>query len=308
MLLRQLEYLCALADRGHFRRAAEACHVTQPALSVGIRKLESELGIELVQRSRNYGDLTPAGKELVIWARQVLASSQTFTTEASRLRGELAGTLRLGVIPTALPVVGDIITPLLLQHPALDVELRSLSASDIVAQIETFTVDAGISYLADRPPAGLRYTEILRERYAYLAVATDASGETIPWRELAGASLCLLTSEMQNRQLVDAALQAAGVTTRVRIETDSISGLLSLAHRGWSTIVSEAWIGIYGVPPGMRARRLIDPDLSYPIGIVAREAKHQPPLVDALLRTIRGDDPNQPASAAVASGGSSRCT
>src|ERR1700712_1478622 len=101
MQLRQLEYLCALADSRHFGRAAEACHVSQPALSTSIRKLEEELGLELVRRGRRYDDLTAPGKELVTWARRALATSQTFMAEASRLRGDLAGTLRLGVIPTA---------------------------------------------------------------------------------------------------------------------------------------------------------------------------------------------------------------
>jgi DNA-binding transcriptional LysR family regulator len=285
MLLRQLEYLCALADARHFGRAAEACRVSQPALSVGIRKLESELGLELVRRDRRYDDLTPAGKELVTWARQILATSETFSTEASRLRGDLSGTLRLGVIPTALPAIAEITTPLLVNHRSVDLELRSLSATDIVAQIEAFVVDAGITYLADHPPSGLRQMEIFRERYAFLSAGTRPVGGRIGWHELDGLSLCLLTSEMQNRRLVDAALEAAGVAAKVRIETDSISSLLSFANRGWSSIVSEVWLDIYGVPDGMSARRLVDPDLSYPIGIVTRASDHPLPLISALLRT-----------------------
>jgi DNA-binding transcriptional LysR family regulator len=285
MVLRQLEYLCALADKRHFGRAAEACHVSQPALSVAIRKLESELGVELVHRDRRYDDLTPAGKQLVKRARQVLATSATFTAEASRLKGDLSGTLRLGVIPTALPVIAEITSPLLVQHPSVDLELRSLAATDIAAQLEAFTIDAGVTYLDDRAPRGLRATEIFRERYAFLTADAGPRDRTIAWRKLDGVSLCLLTLEMQNRRLVDAALAAAGVETRVRIETDSISGLLSFAHRGWSSIVSEAWLNLYGVPDGMRALRLVDPELSYPIGIVTRDSDHLPPLPAALLKT-----------------------
>lgn len=285
MVLRQLEYLCALADKRHFGRAAEACHVSQPALSVAIRKLESELGLELVHRDRRYDDLTPAGKELVRWARQVLATSAIFTTEASRLKGDLSGTLRLGVIPTALPVIAEITTALLIEHPAVDLELRSLAATDIAAQLEAFTIDAGITYLESPPPSGLRATEIFRERYAFLVAADEVVGRTITWRELDGTSLCLLTAEMQNRRLVDAALAAAEVATKVRIETDSISALLSFVHRGWSSIVSEAWLNLYGVPADMRALRLVDPELSYPIGIVTRDSDHLPPLPSALLAT-----------------------
>jgi DNA-binding transcriptional LysR family regulator len=285
MVLRQLEYLCALADKRHFGRAAEACHVSQPALSVAIRKLESELGVELVHRDRRYDDLTPAGRQLVKRARQVLATSATFTAEASRLKGDLSGTLRLGVIPTALPVIAEITTALLVEHPSVDLELRSLAATDIAAQLEAFTIDAGVTYLEDEPPRGLRAVEIFRERYAFLVAEGSGGGRTIAWRDLDGASLCLLTAEMQNRRLVDAALAAAAVETKVRIETDSISGLLSFVHRGWSSIVSETWLNLYGVPDGMRALRLVEPELSYPIGIVTRDTDHLPPLPAALLKT-----------------------
>ena len=286
MVLRQLEYLCALADTGHFGRAAERCHVSQPALSIGIRKLESKIGIELVHRDHRRAELTPAGEQLVTKARQVLATSASFTIEASRLKGDLSGILRLGVIPTALPVIAEIAGPLVAAHPSVDLELHSLSATEIATEVETFVLDAGITYLVEQPPVGLRSAEIFRERYAFLAPASETAGDTIAWGELDGARLCLLTSDMQNRRLVDSALRAAGVAAEVRIETDSISGLLSFVNQGWSSIVSEAWLNLYGIPEGMRALRIVDPDLSHPIGIVTRDSDHLPPLVTALLQTI----------------------
>lgn len=287
MVLRQLEYLCALADHRHFGRAAEACHVTQPALSVGIRKLETELGLELVHRDRRYDDLTAAGKELVTWARRVLDTSATFTAEASRLRGELSGTLRLGVIPTALPAISEIATPLLTRHPAVDLELRSHPAAEIAGQVESFGIEAGVTYLEESLPAGLRGTEIFRERYVYLAPAGTIRKATMAWRDLDGIRLCLLTAEMQNRRFVEAALAAAGASPSVRIESDSISGLLSFAHSGWASVVSDAWLRLFGVPEGMRAVRLVDPEVSHPIGIVTRDSGHLPPLVAALLANVR---------------------
>jgi DNA-binding transcriptional LysR family regulator len=286
MVLRQLEYLCALADSRHFGRAADACHVSQPALSVAIRNLESELGIELVHRGRGRVDLTPAGQELVTRAREVLESSRTFTTEASRLKRDLTGTLRIGVIPTALPVIADIVSPLLAEHPSIDLQLRSLAAVDIADQIATFTVDVGITYLDDQPGDRMTATPIFSERHLLLTTADEPTGSTISWRDLDGMPLCLLTTEMQNRQLVDAALSRAGAEAKVRIETDSITGLFSFARQGWSSIVSDAWLTLYGVPPGMRALNLVDPEMSYPIGIVTRRSEHPPPLVTALLRSV----------------------
>jgi DNA-binding transcriptional LysR family regulator len=131
LFLRQLEYLTALARERHFGRAAEACHVSQPALSAAIRKLEHELGVPLVNRQQRYDDLTPQGRALLPWAEQALASLDGLTAEAARLRQGLTGTLRLGVIPTALSVVSLITGPLLARHPGVRVEVRSLSSIEM---------------------------------------------------------------------------------------------------------------------------------------------------------------------------------
>ncbi|MGD9737585.1 MAG: LysR family transcriptional regulator [Solirubrobacterales bacterium] len=282
MLLRQLEYLSALAHEGHFGRAAAACHVTQPALSVAIRKLEGELGIELVRRGRGYDDLTPQGRELLQWARQTLASADGLLSEATRLAGELSGRLRLGVIPTAMPVVAEITAPLLLDHPSIDLEIRSLSSLEIADGLESFSIDAGITYLDNEPLGQLLGRPLYTERYLYLS-GEEGAAETLPWTALDGAALCLLSAEMQNRRIVEAALRQSGARARARIESNSITALLSFARAGWASIVSNTWLGLYGVPEGMRAIPLVAPEVSYAIGIVTRDTELQPPAVSALL-------------------------
>lgn len=283
VVLRQLEYLCALANERHFGRAAAACHVSQPALSVAIRKLETELGLELVHRDRRYDDLTPQGKELLGWARQILAGVDSLSSEASRMSGTLSGKLRIGAIPTALPLIARITSPLVTQHPAVELEVRSMAASEIAAQVERFAVDVGITYLDREMPRGLRGIPVFNERYVFLTGETTARKSTIAWSDLDGMALCMLTSEMRNRRIVESALLAAGARTTARVETDSISALLSFALQGWSSVVSEAWLELYGVPPGMRALRLVEPELSQPIGIVTRDSALLPPTVVALL-------------------------
>ena len=284
MVLRQLEYLSALARERHFGRAAAACHVTQPALSVAIRKLEAELGVELVRRGRGYDDLTPQGERLLQWARQTLASADGLLAEASRLSGELSGRLRLGVIPTALPAVAEITAPLLEEHPSLDLEIRSFSSQEIAGQLESFAIDAGITYIDNEPIGPLVGLALYAERYVYLT-AGEERAKQLPWAALDGASLCLLTPEMQNRRIVEAALRRSGASTRARIESNSITALLSFARAGWSSVVSETWLNLYGVPPGMRAIPLVEPDVAPTIGIVSRDTELQPPAVSALLES-----------------------
>jgi DNA-binding transcriptional LysR family regulator len=282
MVLRQLEYLSALARERHFGKAAAACHVTQPALSVAIRKLETELGVELVRRGRRYDELTPPGRELLRWAQQTLASAEGLLSEAARLSGELSGRLRLGVIPTALPAVAEITAPLLLAHPSVDLEIRSLSSREIAEQLESFAIDAGITYLDNEPLGNLRGRPLYTERYALLTAEERGEAE-LPWAELDGAALCLLSPEMQNRRIVDEALRRGGARARARIESNSITALLSFARAGWSSVVSETWLNLYGVPAEMRAIPLVEPEVGHEIGIVTRDTELQPPAVSALL-------------------------
>lgn len=113
MLLRQLEYLTALAREGHFGRAAQACLVSQPALSSGIRKLESDLGIQIVQRGQRFQGFTSEGSEVLRWAQRVVAERESLRHTLTNMRDGLAGVLRMGAIPTALTVASMFTTPLL---------------------------------------------------------------------------------------------------------------------------------------------------------------------------------------------------
>src|SRR5215218_1649958 len=98
--LRQLEYVVAVADALGFRRAAERCHVSQPALSAQVRQVEEVLGVQLFERDQRRVLLTPAGEQLVTRARRVLVEAQDLLALARGLAEPLSGPLRLGVIPT----------------------------------------------------------------------------------------------------------------------------------------------------------------------------------------------------------------
>src|SRR5258707_6730751 len=111
MFIRQLEYLVTLARERHFAKAAEACHVSQPALSSAIRGLEKELGVMIVQRGRRYLGLTVEGERVLTWAQQTLASLAYMREDASAAKSTMTGTLRVGSIPTTLPVAAFFAAP-----------------------------------------------------------------------------------------------------------------------------------------------------------------------------------------------------
>ena len=103
MTLQELRYVAAVAELKHFGRAAEACHVSQPALSAGVKRLEEELGVVLFERSRRGVLVTPEGKALVAQARRVLGETDRLRELARHHLEPMSGILRLGVIPTVGP-------------------------------------------------------------------------------------------------------------------------------------------------------------------------------------------------------------
>lgn len=104
MLTRNLGYLLALSTERHFARAAAACRVTRPTLSAALKHLEEELGVLIVQRGQRFEGFTTEGERILMWARRILEDVESLHQEVSALRNHLVGRLRLGAIPTALPL------------------------------------------------------------------------------------------------------------------------------------------------------------------------------------------------------------
>jgi LysR family hydrogen peroxide-inducible transcriptional activator len=143
--LRQLRYLLALAKHGHFGRAAEACAVTQPALSMQIRDLERTLGVAVVERRPGDVILTDVGREIARRAEDVLAASRDLVDFARHRNGLLTGRLTLGVIPSLAPYLLPRILPLLqARFPELRLELRETQTRQLIEDIKSGTLDAAM--------------------------------------------------------------------------------------------------------------------------------------------------------------------
>ncbi|MFC7591938.1 LysR substrate-binding domain-containing protein [Nonomuraea antimicrobica] len=259
-MLRQLEYLVALARERHFARAAAACHVSQPSLSAAIRKLERELDVPLVRRGQRFAGLTPEGERVVLWAHRILADADALRQDLSRMREGLSGTLRMGAIPTALTAAPLLTTPFCERYPHVRVVLTSLSSREIKRRLADFEIDMAMTYIDDEQELGdVRTSPLYDERYLLL---TPSDGELAErpvarWAEVAALPLCLLTPEMRNRRILDANFRAAGAVAVPAIETDTVSALFAhVATHRWSSVISHAWLHMFGVPEGMRVVRL----------------------------------------------------
>lgn len=151
MTLRELQYLVALAEHRSFRRAAEACLVSQPTLSTQIAKLEDELGVRLLERGRRKVMLTPAGRDAVERAQRILRDVGEMH-ESARRAGEVeTGTLRLGVFPTLGPyLLPHLVPPVRMRFPKLNLQLFEEKSAVLLNRIEQGSLDAAFLALPIR--------------------------------------------------------------------------------------------------------------------------------------------------------------
>ncbi|MFC4376122.1 LysR family transcriptional regulator [Nocardia halotolerans] len=291
MLFRQLEYFVALARERHFARAAQACYVSQPALSEALRKLERELGVPLVRRGRAFEDLTPEGERLVLWARRILADRDALEHEVTALQTGLTGELRIGVIPAASSTVALLTDPFCTAHPLVRVQLEtSLRSLDIVDRIRRFELDAGIIYAHGIDTAGLSAAPLYTERHVLLVGTELLAGRTgaISWAEALEMPLCLLHKGMRGRQLIDAALAEHGLRASPQLESDSVIALLAHVSTGrWACVVPQPWLHTLRPPAGVRVLPLRDPAVTAQIALVTAAGQPEPVLAKALSATAR---------------------
>src|ERR1044072_386772 len=118
-MLDKLEYLLALAQEKHFGRAAEACSVSQPSLSLGLKQLEEGLGVMLGQRGSRFIGLTAQGERTLEWARRIVGDTRAIRQDIKALKHGLSGRLRIAGIPAALPMVAAVTLPLYTRHPEI---------------------------------------------------------------------------------------------------------------------------------------------------------------------------------------------
>src|ERR1700753_3166549 len=174
MVLRQLEYLVALAREKHFGRAADACHVSQPTLSAAIRLLEDDLGAPIVERGHRYVGLTSQGQVALDHAHRILAEVENLRRGLEEIDKGLTGRLRIGVIPTALPIVPQRSVPFFGRCPGVTVAVFSMNSQEIDRGIEEFELDVGLTYLDAEPIAHVKAKPVCVEEYLFLTPAGGA--------------------------------------------------------------------------------------------------------------------------------------
>ncbi|WP_158945477.1 LysR family transcriptional regulator [Granulicella sp. S190] len=295
MIIRHLEFMAALAREKHFARAAASCHVTQSTLSAGIKQMEESLGVLLVERGQRFVGLTPEGDKVLEWAQHVITDYQSLRQNLAEMRSGLTGQLKIGAIPVTLPVIALLTTPFAKLHPQTNIIIRSLTSIEIQRGLDDFSLDIGMTYLDNEPLARVRRFQLYTERYVLLTQENElmADRNKITWSEAAAFPLCLLTSDMQNRRIIDAHFHQVGAEVHSPIETNSLITLWSHLRFGqWSTVVPNSFLSLIGKMEGLKALALVEPDASHNVGLVASDRDPLPPVARAFLDVAKQSNMN----------------
>ncbi|SFN31018.1 LysR family transcriptional regulator [Actinomadura madurae] len=305
MDLRHLRYFVAVAEELHFGRAAERLTMAQPPLSQAIRRLEAELGVELLHRSTRRVDLTDAGRAYLARARQILGEVDEAAHEARRVAAGAVGHLAVGCVGSATYSLLPALSRGLSQElPGVDFSFRGeMLVPDQVAALRTGEIDLALL----RPPiADLSLTVLpLRRDRLVVAVPADHPGAAllrVGVTDLADADLIVHSADRRSvmYDVVLGLFRDAGVEPRIRHEVGETSTLITLVAGGLGVAVVPEPVAVLALD-GVVFRPLVRPSAQVDLAIAHRTDRTEPHLaraVSVVRQIVRaaGQEPSQPGA------------
>lgn len=271
--MKQLRYFDAVARSGHFGRAAEACAISQPALSVQIREMEETMGAALFERGPRQVHLTALGAAMVPRVRAILRAVDELSDLSRAAQGRLSGPLRLGVIPTIAPYLLPALVGALAQsHPGLELAPREAVTGKLIAALTEAQLDAAILALPVSEPS-LAEVPLFTEDFVLVRPAAEA-GRPVPSAEALPQMRLLLLEE--GHCFRDQALEfckVGGVTPRTVMEGSSLATLTQMVGAGIGvTLLPEIALPVETRSAPVSVARLAAPAPSRRVGLVWRRS------------------------------------
>jgi len=288
--LKQLRYFSAVARHRHFGRAAEECHVSQPALSLQIQELEGYLGCQLVERRRGAIALTETGHEIAERAQRILLEASDLVDHARHRPNLLSGDLDFGVIPSIAPYLLPATLPMLQRrYPGLGLRLRETQTATLLDELVDGRLDVALLSLPiDR--AGLETLPLFDDPFL-LVVPSGSPGNEAPFTPqaaLSGENLLLLE---EGHCLRDQALSFCGTTrieSRRQYGASSLSTIMQMVANGFGTTLMPAMALPIELRADMPVRlfRFAEPQPSRSIGLAWRRSSPRRQDFEALGRIL----------------------
>lgn len=258
MNIRHLHYFQQLAQLQHFAKAANACHVTQPTLSAGISALEKSVGTELVVRGSQFVALTDAGQIMLEYAERMLQEQAALKQELSLFRGQLTGSLRIGIVPQSSIDIMPLIKLFNQAYPNISIKLSVMTNGQLIENLSLHKTDIGLGFDEQLTEANRRSFVFYPQRANQMALLScdsvdDSASQSLSLDDIGTRPLVLLSQNMQFRKYIDNAMAQAGIDFNLVLETDSLFHLIGAVKHGLgSAIVSrgiaESVAQLFGIP------------------------------------------------------------
>lgn len=281
-----LKAFVAVAELASFRRAAELLHISQPALSRRVEKLEQALSLKLLERTTRKVELNAMGRVFLPRAQHVLAELEASLIGMTELNERLHGLVTIACIPSVVDtVVASAIHQIKKQFPRIRLRILDQPAADILLTVARSEVDFGIGYLGASEP-DLDFEELASESFV-LACRKDhplATRNSISWSELAHQDCVTQAQGSGNRLLIDQALSNTVTQPHWVCEVQHVPSLLSLVRRGVGVgaVPQHAISGtdLCGIP-------LVEPQVLRSIGLISRRGKALSAMAQEFQRSLR---------------------
>ncbi|MEU0805078.1 LysR substrate-binding domain-containing protein [Streptomyces sp. NPDC005970] len=287
MELRQLEYFVAVVEEANFTRAAERLHVAQPGVSAQIRRLEHELGQELLDRSGRSVRPTEVGAAVLPHARAALSAVSGVRLAVEELTGLVRGHVAIGTVTSHNVDLATLLAEFHDDHPAVEITLTEDGSDRLIDALRGGRLDAAIIAFGTTPPPDLE-THVVTEDAVVAAVSPDhelAGRSTIPIDALRDRVLISLPQGTGIRSLLNEACAAAGFTPHIAFEAGTPAVLAQLAARGLGIAIVPS--GIVRSREDLRALTITPPALRGTLALAWRAEGPISPAARALIGRAR---------------------
>jgi DNA-binding transcriptional LysR family regulator len=294
-MLEKLEFMIALSREQHFGRAAEACGVAQPTLSLGIQSLEQMLNTPLVKRASRFQGFTPEGERVLVWAHRLVGDARAMRQDLLGLKDGTDTHLRIAALPSVMPLVAKLTVPLQVRHPNVRFTVLGRTSNVLLNMLRQREIEAGVTYLSNEPIGDVSAVPIYREEYLLLTTPDGPLGnaDRVTWSQAGETPLCLLARDLQSRRIIDSILRRIGIEPTPLMETDSLSALMAHVRVGrWASIVPNSALEFFEFSDTLRAIPIVEPEVFHTIGVVVSEHFPLQPAIASLIEEARTRAPH----------------
>lgn len=278
---RQLRAFISVAETSSFTRTSELLHLSQPALSYSIRKLEDTIGLQLLARNTRTVELTPAGEHFLAQARGMIQDMDNAVRDARETLSLSQGTIRLAALPTAAAsFLPEIIAAFMKEHPGVQVSLGDGRAGEVKAWVQSGEVDAGITSRPD-DLSGLSFEPLMNDNLVLLVRRNNDNDQG--WQAL---PYIALTPDTSIRPLADAALRLARRPDEPAWEVSHMSTAAALVRAGLGfTLLPASCMAFLRVDQELSALALDQPEQRF-LGLLQRKPVNETPSLRAFANCL----------------------